>query len=107
RVAGLQSLRQDLARIAVENLDIPFTLQFRFRGGGVFRLSIVFDADDSRVGKTARENERAFAASAAGFENLLWRKRVYRCIKQEHLALANSAEAGFGQNASNYFSILR
>src|SRR5260370_534251 len=32
---------------------------------------------------------------------------VYRRVKQKHFALPDSAEAGFGRNASYHFSIFR
>ena len=34
-IAGLQSPRQNLARIAVEQLDVGARFQFRFRSSGV------------------------------------------------------------------------
>ena len=67
-VTRLQSFRQNLTRIAVKKIDILFALQFRFRGGRVFRFSIVFDAGDARFGKTAGENQRALAASPTGLD---------------------------------------
>ena len=65
RVALLQALRQNLTGIAVEKIDIRFRLQLRFRRGNIFRLPIVLNANDPRLRKATRENERAFPASTA------------------------------------------
>ena len=70
-------------------------------------MSIELDTDDVGIRETARENQCAFAAGAAGFKNLFRRERFYRCVKQKHFALPDSAETGFGRNPSNYLAIFR
>src|SRR2546423_2865756 len=82
-------------------------LEFRLCRSGILRFSIELDADDARIGKTARKNERAFPAGATGFENLFRRERFHRRVKQKHFALPDSAKTSFGRNASYYVSIFR
>jgi len=73
-VTGLQTLRQDFARVAIEKLYVSKWSKLVLGCGSIFRISIEFDADDPRLRKAVRENQGAFTAGPARFQNLFWRE---------------------------------
>lgn len=105
-VAALQSGREDIARIAVEKIDIRVLLQLRFGDGRMFGVTIKLNADDVRFRKAAGQCERALTTHSARFQNLFRSKWTHRREKKEHSARADAFKFNLARHVRDGAAIL-